>query len=118
MKGNALIVDPRVNGWLLRTLELNLKFPFKSFYSVEAIRRNLVQLSNWEQILEADPKSKPAKKMVKRFKEKSNLSVVPGGSTYAHELLTLDQDTYGQENEVTKDIQAYKASVQQLAACE
>lgn len=115
VKGNALIVDPHVNGWVLGTLELNLKFPFKGFYSAEAIRRNLVQLSNWEQILEADPKSKPAKKIVKRFKEKSNLSVVSGGSTYAHELLALDKKTYGQENEVTKAIKAYKESVKQRA---
>lgn len=113
--GKALHVDTHNDGFLMGLVEMELRFPFKGFYSPEEVAENRRALAEIEAgRLGGDTKSDREAYLAK-FKVLKSLEEIPGGTTYRAQLVRLDEQTYGRKNEVSKLVDRERERVRRAA---
>ena len=113
--GRTLQVDPHQFGYQLGKLELQLRWPFRGFFSYEEMASHRQKMAFWESRLEENPKNQVAKDYLYQIKETAILEPQEGGSEYKHQLISLDGATYGTPNVITGKIKRYRESVRKAA---
>ncbi len=113
--GHTLVMDPHFNGFLLGKLDLVYKTPFKGFYSLATIKKNLANKASLEKRLKEYPDNETVKDLLARAEKEDSLAEIPDGSLYTHELVRLDEKRYGKANAVTAGINQLKEKVRKRA---
>lgn len=116
--GKTLMVDPHLYGYQLGRLAMELRLPFKGFFSEEAIAENQARLAQWRSRLAADPKNTLARQYIAKIEVQENVAPIAEGSRYDHALVSLDEANYGTENEITTMVKAYREEVRTRALAE
>ncbi|MBI4403479.1 MAG: bifunctional metallophosphatase/5'-nucleotidase [Deltaproteobacteria bacterium] len=113
-KGHSLLVDGEIRGMSLGKLDLELKLPFKGFYSMPIVEQNLAALSYWETEREQG-RAQAANHYIDRIRRHKCLAPIEGGTVYTNALVDLDEKRFGAKNQISALIKRYHQTVRTSA---
>lgn len=116
-KGQTLLVDTSDQGKKLGRMDIELKLPFKGFFSVSEIDGNKFTLGYYEQSLKKGS-NEALQARYDELKKTGLFAPIEGGSTYEHGLLELDEKRFGKKNQITRMIIAEAKRLQKKAISE
>lgn len=114
-QGSTLYLEPHRMGYKLSEMTLDIKLPFKGFYSFQDISANQLELQEWKGRLEKNVKPDQAKKEIERIETKAQTKPIEGGTTYYNVVTPLDEKGFGKKNAVSKLLTKFKESVRKDA---